>query len=79
MDGRHRRVPGETQGGVHWWRRRRPNRMQAGLVALSSAAIASVYAVGYVQWAARPRRPEARVRGGRRLQSTPWRRAARPR
>jgi len=51
MDGQRQRVPGEARGGIRWWRRRRPNRMQAGLVVLSSAAIASVYAVGYVQTA----------------------------
>jgi len=35
-----------------WWRRKRPGRMTNGLVALSAAAIVSVYAVGYMSTSA---------------------------
>lgn len=31
-----------------WWRKQRPGRLQGGMVAVSAAAILSVYAVGYV-------------------------------
>jgi uncharacterized protein with FMN-binding domain len=32
-----------------WWRKRRPGRLQGSMVAVSAAAIRSVYAVGYVE------------------------------
>ena len=35
-----------------WWQRKRPGRMTNGLVALSAAAIVSVYAVGYMNTSA---------------------------
>lgn len=35
-----------------WWRRKRPGRLTNGLVALSAAAIVSVYAVGYMSTSA---------------------------